>query len=1091
MRFFIFISIYLLSTLSFLVKADELSPSDSLQPKPHDKNFFEIQQGFYDYWAPYNVVNGMYIENGVSKKAAGWNQFKRWEYFWENRIEPATGNFPKTLAPDVYLQQKNRSSRNVSDHWISMGPFSSDGGYAGLGRLNCVAFRPGDNNTYYVGSPSGGLWKTTDNGSSWTALTDDNATLGVSDALVIAGATSNTDTIYIATGDREDGSMWTLSSGNTHDNNSIGVLKSVDGGQTWNNTGLTFSASQRIVISRLIMDEENNNIIYAATTNGLYKTADAGVSWTMIYNANLCDLEFKPSNNQVIYGSNKYGSIYRSEDAGITWSQVYTNTSGRRTELAVSADAPSIVYAVMADCCGRLYGFFKSTNSGTSFNKVYDGTIYGHNLLGYKTNGSDYDGHGWYDLAIAASPTDANTVYVGGINTHKSTNGGTSWAAINCWTSSYTYNKNNAPVVHADKHMLVFRENDNMLFETNDGGVYYTSNNGGSWYDKTNGIAISQMYRLGVSATSSSEILTGLQDNGTKMVSNSIWYDKRGGDGMECAIDYTNASIQYSSGKYGNFRKTINHWVTSSDINSGINEDGTWVTPFVIDPNDHNTLYEGRKNVWKSTNMGSSWTKISTINSSQKLRSLAVAPSNSQVIYAADKTHVWNTTDGGISWSLVTNSLPVLSSYITYLTVKNDDWLTAWVSFGQYNQEGVYETTDGGATWNNISSGLPEVPVMCVIQNKQCTDQVELYAGTDIGVYVKRGQDDWIPFNDGLPNVVVDELEIYYNNDVPSLSKLRAATSGRGLWESNLYVHTIPPPADFSAEARIANTHDSITFYDLSENAESWSWSFYPGNVTFKNNTSASSQNPQVQFGNEDYYEVSLTVANQFGEDSISKTQYIHVTNYCDASGEGGCYIERVVCGTIDHGITGSDGYADYCNKITSLTIGASDSIKIYFGNSQLNDTVAGWIDWNQDGDFEDTEEEVFLTVVQSAMASAVVNVPDNATLGFTRMRIRNKHDGDPISPCGNIASGEVEDYAVEVKAAPTAVWKGLSAIWNETTNWLEEIIPTELYDVTIPSNPDGGNFPVIPQGYTAKCHKLTLDTNAVLTVNGQLEINQ
>ncbi len=1092
MRIFTSVSISLLTLLPFMVKAGGLSPADSLSMKPNEtRNFYEIQEDFYNHWAPYHVVNGKYVENGVEKKAQGWNQFKRWEYFWENRINPLTGQFPLKLAADIYLEQNSRSSRNISNHWVNMGPFSSAGGYAGLGRLNCVAFRPGDNNTYYTGSPSGGLWKTTDNGASWIPLTDENAVLGVSDAIVIAGTTPNTDTIFIATGDREDGSMWTLSSGNTHDNNSIGVLRSVDGGQSWNTTGLTFSASQRIIISRIIMDPDNKDILYAATTNGLYKTTNRGDSWSMIYNANLCDLELKPSDGQVIYASNKYGSIYRSEDAGATWNQVYTNPNGRRTEIAVSADDPLIVYAVMEDCCGRLFGFFKSSNSGTSFTMVYDGSLFYHNLLGTATNGANHDGQGWYDLAIAASPADANTVYVGGINTHKSTNGGSSWSAVNCWTSSYIYNKNNAPVVHADKHMLKFREDDNVLFETNDGGIYYTNNSGGSWHDKTNGIVLSQMYRLGVSATNATEVLTGLQDNGTKMVSNAVWYDKRDGDGMECAIDYTNSSIQYSSRQFGNFRKTINHWVTSTDINSGINETATWVTPFVIDPNDHNTIYEGRTNVWKSTNMGSSWTKISSINSPQKIRSIAVAPNNSQVIYAADRTHIWRTADGGATWSPVTNSLPVLSSYITYVTVKDDNCNTVWVSLGQYNQHAVYETTDGGTTWTNISTGIPEVPVMCVIQNKQDTNRVELYAGTDIGVYVKKGQDDWIPFDAGLPNVVVNELEIYYNNENPSFSKLRAATSGRGLWESNLYEYTLPPPAEFTANTRIACTNDSVTLFDQSENAESWSWNFYPDNATYVNNTSPSSQNPQVQFSNEDYYEVSLIVSNEFGEDSITKSEFIHITDYCKAAGGGGCFIQRVVFGTIDNGVTGNSGYADYCEDYTSLISGQSENIDLYFGNSQTDDTVAGWIDWNQDGDFEDDNEQVFLIDVQAAVESATVHVPDSALLGFTRMRIRNKHSGVSISPCDTIASGEVEDYAVEVKAPPTATWQGVSSMWNQASNWNDEIIPDETYNVTIPSNPAGGNFPIIPQGFTAKCHKLTLDTNAIVTVNGQLEIDQ
>ncbi len=195
---------------------------------------------------------------------------------------------------------------------------------------------------------------------------------------------------------------------------------------------------------------------------------------------------------------------------------------------------------------------------------------------------------------------------------------------------------------------------------------------------------------------------------------------------------------------------------------------------------------------------------------------------------------------------------------------------------GGYNSYGVYQSTNGGSSWTNISSGLPAIPVMCVIQNKQNTAQNELYAGTDVGVYVKVGTANWAPFYTNLPNVVVTELDIYYNA-TPTNSRLRAATYGRGLWESDLYTIAAAPVTDFSANDVTPLVGQTVTFTDLSSNAPTWwTWSFSPPTVSYVGGTNSSSQNPQVQFTNNGIYTVSLTTGNGVGSDNETKTSYIY-----------------------------------------------------------------------------------------------------------------------------------------------------------------------------------------------------------------------
>jgi photosystem II stability/assembly factor-like uncharacterized protein len=773
--------------------------------------FFDYRNAFETYWAPFHVEDGYYMENGVKKKAYGWKQFKRWEYDMERQVNPVTGQFPQRTAQEIYEEylKANPQYKSVNlANWSSLGPSTSTGGYAGIGRINCVAFHPSDNNTYWIGGAAGGLWVTTNNGSTWTCLTDNNGVLAVSDIIIPADyATSHT--IYIATGDRDH---W--------DNRSIGVLKSTDSGVTWNTTGLTYALSSGAMVYRLLQDPGNSQVLIAATSGGVYKTTNGGTTWnTQLTSTSFIDMEYKPGDFTTIYGSTTGGRIYVSTTGGTSWTQAFYDAAAYRIELAVSANQPSWVYAVAANSASGLYGIYQSTNSGTSFTQVFAGTTL--NLLGWNSNGGDSGGQGWYDLCIASPPSNANTLLVGGVNTWRSTNGGTSWSIVNHWWGD------GVPAVHADKHNLAFRPNGD-LFETNDGGVYFSPNNGTSWTDKTNGIVVSQMYKLGVSATVANEVITGLQDNGTKLLTGGSWADVKGGDGMECLIDYTDVNIQYGTYVNGQISRTTNHWSSSTNIQPGSAGSGAWVTPYIIDPNNAQTLYAGYADVWKTTNRGTAWTKISTMNTSSKIRSMAIAPSNTQYLYVSDPTHIWKTTNGGTSWTDITGTLPVGSGNLTYVTVKNDDPNTLWVTLSGYNANTVFQSADAGTTWTNMAAGLPQIPAYAIVQNRQSASEVQLYVGTELGVYFKKGTANWVPFNTGLANVKIGEIEIYYAASAQN-SKLRAATFGRGLWETLVYYECTPLPVPtITGPATVCAGTTGVT-YSTETGMTGYSWTVSSG----------------------------------------------------------------------------------------------------------------------------------------------------------------------------------------------------------------------------------------------------------------------
>ncbi len=792
----------LLFVLSFVICSSSFAQSQrTIQPLTENtSSFYEIQRSMNDYWLSKNAADGFVNENGSRSKMPGWKLYKRWEYFWEQRVNQSTGEFPSTnsvIEYEKYLKSGYQLNKTTYDEsWTNLGTNSSDGGYAGIGRINCIAFHPTDVNTFWVGSPSGGIWRTTNGGTSWTILNDNQLVLGVSD-IVIPSDYATSNTIYIATGDRDGGSMWSLSGGQSADNVSIGVLKSTDGGTTWNTTGLSYAKNLGKKVFSLVIHPSDNSMLFASTTDGVFKSTNGGTSWVQKSNYPVWRIAFKPGDPTVMYGTEIYsGDQYfdKSTNTGETWIDVTfgSGADARRTELTVTPADPNIVYLLTCNLNGGVNGVYKSTNSGASFTVVNAGSPAG--MLGYYTDGSGGNGgQGSYDWCIAVSPTDANTVFIGGITTWKSTNGGTTFTANTNWTSYSGYNISGVPVTHADKHCLAY-QNSSVLFEGNDGGIYKTTNGGTSWIDLSDGLVISQIYRIGVSQTSQTTVLTGLQDNGTKLY-NSGWTDVKGGDGMECIVDPTNSNYMYATYVRGQITRSINgftNWITEVDISANIpagqpagqSPTGAWVTPYVMDKNSSTTLFAGYDRIWKTTNRGNNWTSASQVlSASDKLRSLAIAPSNSNVLYTADRTNMWKTTNGGsTNWTALT--IPTTSLYVTYIAVKEDDPNTVWITYGGYSDGiKVYESTNGGTSWTNISTGLPNLPVMCIVHYKAATNRNVLFVGTDVGVYVKDGSNNWASFNNGLPNVVVSELDIYYGGVT---NKLRAGTYGRGLWETNI-----------------------------------------------------------------------------------------------------------------------------------------------------------------------------------------------------------------------------------------------------------------------------------------------------------------
>jgi PKD repeat protein len=810
----------------------------------------EAQARFDAFW------NGKEVEKGK-----GYKQFKRWEAFWNPRVD-AAGMRPDPAIYAQALQEKWMSTAKTSStaNWTQMGPVNGDA-IDGIGRLNGIAFHPTNANTIFVGAPAGGLWKSTDNGVTWTTTTDQLTNLGVTSIVIDP---LHPDTMYIATGDRD-----------AADTYSFGVMKSTDGGATWNPTGLAWNVTQQRRIGRLWIHPTNPQILLAATRSGMHRTTDGGTTWTMVQSGAFNTLVQKAGNPNVILAATyNSASVWRSTNAGLTWTNVTTasgsglpTSNNRRVEMAVSIDDTNKVYAVFSNNSNGFLAVYRSNDGGVTWTQRANSP----NLLGWATDGSDSGGQGWYDLAISVSPTNADVIHVGGVNIWKSTDGGANWNLNAHW-----YGGGGAAYVHADIHDLQYKPGTDQLFACSDGGLDYTSNGGTTWTQRNNGLKITQYYKMASAQTGTDYVLGGAQDNGTHRGNGVTWTRVRGGDGMDCAIDPNNSSVMYASIYYGDFRKSTNGGGSfGATFNNPTNPaNGNWVTPFVIDPNSSSTLYMGYDRLWQSTDGGVSWTSISNNGSgvntwgSNKLNVIEVAPSNSSIIYVAYSSTVWRTTNGGTSWTNIASNIPG-SDFVTGVEVAAANPNRVYVSVSGYNSGSkVFLSTDGGNSFTNISGTLPNVPANCLAYQPASPHGV--YVGTDIGVYyTDTTMTDWIAYDNGLPNVIVNDLEIK-----TATGTLRAGTYGRGIWETPLYTQAVTPVADFSANnlAPCAGI-DAVTFTNQSLNTPtSFNWTF-PGGSPATSNVA----NPVVTYATVGTYGATLQASNGTGSNTLVKNAYINV----------------------------------------------------------------------------------------------------------------------------------------------------------------------------------------------------------------------
>lgn len=747
-----------------------------------------------------------------------WKSYKRWEQEMELHTnakgEPAGFDeyINATIAMANYKQQQTQA--NASASWSPFGPNvlpNNLTGYMenGIGRINCITFHPTNPNTFFVGVAQGGVWKTTNNGVSWTPLTDNLPITRISDITINP---TNPNEMYISVCDFEYiGISLHLNGRKRNTHYGLGVYKTTDGGLTWNPTGLTYNLTNgdASLIRKVLINPANTNDLVACGVSGMYKSTNGGTTWVKKLDSLFWDMHQDPSNPAVLYASTGWimtsnignAGVYKSTDFGNTWTMLTTNmpltNNIQRVKLAIAPSNTNYIYALCVDVNGGLFGIYKSINAGLSWTFISPT----NNILEGGTGGNT-GGQGNYDLGFIVDFSDPNKVYTGGVNLWGSIDGANNFNPISHWTTQY------GPTLHGDIHFINRNPFTGNYFVCSDGGVYQTTNMvidtwGTSawptvWTKMNDNIQVTSFYRLSSSKTSTEQVVAGAQDNASFYFNAGNWSTIFGGDGMDNCLNPSSPNEIIGSSQYGNFKYSNDNGNSSfAPFTNVNNEQAEWTTPIIADYNTPGVMYIGNENIVKSTDGGQSWSPLATLYTNSltlqntEISALAISNSNSQVLYAARRVRyenglngiVFKTTDGGTTFTNVTNNLPD-SLYYTSIEINATNENIVYVSMAGFTAANkVYTTINGGATWQNISYNLPNLPVNCI---KQIPGTNHLMIATDIGVYILySGTTTWVNNSFGLPNVIVTDIE--FN---AALNKIYISTFGRGIWESNISIIT-------------------------------------------------------------------------------------------------------------------------------------------------------------------------------------------------------------------------------------------------------------------------------------------------------------
>ncbi len=741
-------------------------------------------------------------EAGADKQAASW--------FWSRAYPDPEGMNDKYYNgwlqaqamknPELKSQAATTGTRNTvssmnlfSGNWTAIGPNQNIGG-----RVLCIAVDPTNSNNLFIGTASGGIWHSKTGGAgtnAWQPVSTGLPVLGVASIIIHP---ANPSIIYAGTGEvyRVDTSNIGFNVWKARGTYGVGVIKSTDGGNTWRKI-YNKSLANLFGVQMLKFDPVNPDIIYACTTDGLYRTTDAGITFTKILDKiYVADIAIHPTNPALMLAAvgnltNEDKGVYRSTNGGQTWTKITTGLPAtfegfiRFDNVAAS---PNLVVASIGRNASSLNELFISNDFGSTWE--------------VQLNSNHCQYQFWFSHDVAINPSNTNQLLMAGVPVLR----------YNLTTEA----ANSIGGVHADIHDIEFDpSNSATVYITCDGGVYKSTNSGGSFSKINGGLQAVQFYAsFAVSPTNPSLMIGGLQDNGVVRYTGTGWTSVLGGDGGPCAFHPTNPNIVFASndarrllrstdgGK--SFSEVLSSWAFRADSRTG------FMAPIAISQSNPAVMYVGTDNLHKSTTTGvsGSWNGNTYTSATRYVEaihktavSLAVAPTNPNVLYVSTSPfaqydndainlyintppNLFRSTNGGTSFINVKATLPDRFVMDFAINPRNED--SVWIVLGGYGTSHVYLSADGGNTWINKGLNLPDVPHNAIMLDPKNPKYV--YVGNDLGVYVSPDYGvTWYDFNNGLwdATLVMDLV-------ATSNGKLVAATHGKGAFISDLYAARLP-----------------------------------------------------------------------------------------------------------------------------------------------------------------------------------------------------------------------------------------------------------------------------------------------------------
>lgn len=983
------------------------------------------------------------------------------KYEFDRTKDPATGKVPRErlmAAIDKTMESKSSSdSRTTALSWQERGPNSdvtgpsngntrANSGIAS-GRIRAVMVDSNDatHKTVFIGGVDGGLWKTTDittAPSNWTLVNDNLSNLAIA-AICQDPRPGFTNIMYFCTGE---------SYYNADAVQGNGVFKSTDGGVTWS---FLPSTSTYVNGTRILCDFQGN--IYLATRgSGLLRStaASGGGAWTNItptgLPSDICDLEISSTSAagrlHVVSGifstqAYRYTDIPATVAAG-TWTTpaVAFPSFAMRAEIACSG---STLYALPANASYQVPTIYKSTDGGANW-----AATGGQPTAGWAS------GQGWYALAVDINPANTNECIVGGLDTWKTTNGGTSWAQISTWVGTTPVNQ----YVHADVHKILWYDGGNKLLFACDGGMHYSADKGVTIRDRNQGLRIKQFYSVAIHPSTTNYFIAGAQDNGMHQFSNaglSSTVEVIGGDGAFSAIDQNEPAFQFGSYVYNVYRRSTNSGATWSSItlNSGT---GQFINPFDYD-NTANIMYCGDNastyRRWTDPQTGSTSAVVTISNLSGSVTAVSASPyTSNRVYFGTDAGKVVqvdgaNTIASGSAGTDRSTGLPAGTvSCITQGTSDNN--LIA--VFSNYGINNVWVSTNGGASWTASDGNLPDMPVRWALFYPG--DNTKAYIATETGVWettsLAGGSTVWTA-NSTFPTVRTDMIK-YRSSD----GTIAAATHGRGLWTATIPLVSTPDiqfqsSSDVQAEATISTSgcrgYKDYTYNMTIANAPT-------GTATVTLGIAGGGTATQ----NLDY---SLLTSTLTFANGVTTPQPYTVRIYDDAA------MESAETFTLNYTISGTtNAQAGVSNQTFAFTINDNDVAPLTAAN--LSGTIGSYntnLTQPFRGSYFDSRTQILYSAAELTglgfSAGNITSVGFNvvtksSTQPYTGFTIKLKNTATTALAFGAFETGATQVYSANYSTVAglntipitSFAWDGVSNLlvdicWDNTTGTLDDLI--------------------------------------------------